>query len=127
MAAWGFPEELPPDLDRYGRGVSGFENGPPSGVCDLRKGGYSDDGCLLGPDGGDMEGGSEGGGGGPVLAAGIDVAGGREYIEPDVLSRSGRSASEPSIDDIDMLLPGLCAGFVTASSREAKDGGIDDG
>lgn len=48
--------------------------------------------------------GAEGGGGG-ALPKGPEETGRREKMD-EPTSRGGRSASEPSMDDIDMLLPG---------------------
>lgn len=64
--------------------------------------------------------------GGCADAKGEDDMDGREKMEDDGGSRDGRSASEPSMEDIDMLLPGRCAG-PGAGSREGNEdvGGWD--
>lgn len=46
---------------------------------------------------------------------------GRENSD-DPVSRAGRSASEPSMAEIDMLLPGLCD-WLGGASRERKEFG----
>lgn len=51
----------------------------------------------------------------------VDDAGGREKnADSRAGSRAARSASEPNIAEIDMLLPGRCAG-PPGRSRDIKD------
>lgn len=91
--------ETPPELDRYGRAGGWFFANDFSGVWDRRKNGYSRE---VGLAGGDMAlGFAEGGA--LVYGEGEEDTGGREK---GPTSRAGRSASEPSMADIDMLLPG---------------------
>lgn len=59
---------------------------------------------------------------GGALPNGAADTAGRGNIELDPVSRAGRSASEPNIDDIDMLLPGRWVGL-PGSSRDGYDGG----
>lgn len=83
-------------------------------MCDLRKGGNSDDACRAGATGGDIWLDVVGG----AVVTGID---GRENSEERGGSRGARSGSEPSIEDIDILLPGRCRGGATGGwSREGK-------
>lgn len=62
-----------------------------------------------------------------MAEAGTDGMDGRPY-EEELGSRGGLSASEPSIDDIDMLLPGRCADPVVGGGsrgpNEPGAGGI---
>lgn len=72
-------------------------------MWDRRKDEYSRGEGLAGAVGGDIALGADGGG---ALLNGADDTGIREKIDDEPTSRAGRSASEPSIADIDMLLPG---------------------
>jgi hypothetical protein len=98
--------EPPPDPDRYARAPPGLENDF-SGVCERRKMEFSSDEGLAGAVGGDMAADDDDGGALPN----IEDAGGREKNGADSRagSRAGRSGSEPSMAEIDMLLPGRCA------------------
>jgi hypothetical protein len=95
-----------------------------SGVCDrLKKEWSREDAGRAGAVGGDMAPAAPGAGcAGCAVAKGEDDMDGRENMEVDGGSRVGRSVSEPSIDDIDMLLPGRCDG-PGAGSRGGNDGG----
>lgn len=104
--------EPPPDPDRYARAPCGLENDF-SGVCERRNNEFSSDDGLAGAVGGDIAAEEDEGGALPN----IDAAGGREKNGPDSRtgSRAVRSGSEPSMAEIDMLLPGRCAWLLGAS------------
>lgn len=98
VIGWG----TPPEPDRYGR-EGWFFAKVFSGVWERRKPGYSSGDGRAGAVGGDMAPGADGGWAFPY---GADETGRREKMDEEPTSRPGRSASEPSMDDIDMLLPG---------------------
>lgn len=91
-----------------------------SGLCGRRKRGKSRELCLEGTDGGESVVGADGGG--ALLNRGDDDVGGRENSDIP-LSRGGLPASDPNIDDIDMLLPGRFGGLL-GGSRGKNEGDI---
>lgn len=88
----------PPEPDRYVRPSGGFENDF-SGVCDRRKNDWSSGDGRAGAEGGDMAAEADVG-----ALPNKDDGDGRENNDEPV-SRAGRSASEPSMAEMDMLLP----------------------
>jgi hypothetical protein len=111
--------EPPPDPDRYAREPwepCVLENGF-SGVFERRKKELSNGDGFAGAVGGDMAAGPDDGG----ALLNIDDGDGREKNGPDSRagSRAGRSGSEPSIAEIDMLLPGRCA-WLLEPSRDIR-------
>lgn len=86
-----------------------------SGVCERRNKELSRGDGLAGAVGGDIAAEEDEGGALPK----IDDADGREKKGPDSRtgSRADRSGSEPSIAEIDMLLPGRCA-WLLGTSRD---------
>lgn len=105
----------PPEPDLYGREICGLEK-VFSGVCDRRNIDWSSGDGRAGAVGGD-------------IAAALDVgaepkiedAEGREN-SADPGSLEGRSGSDPSMAEIDMLLPGRF-GWLLGASRPSRDGG----
>ena len=87
-----------------------------SGVCDRRNKGCSREDGRAGADGGDMAPGMEGGG---ALEKGATPDGREKRDERG--SRAGRSVSDPSLEEMDMLLPGRWAGGGPSGSRERKE------
>lgn len=93
---------MPPEVERHVRLRGGFFPKGLSGVCDRRKRGFSREDGRAGADGGDIAPGIEGGG---ALEKGA-TPDGRENREESGSRAAGRSVSVPSMDEIDMLLPG---------------------